>query len=217
MTWKSKKRLFSFIKLTILVLFGSAIVACTTSSLPPERLDVAQATLLPTKLESGSSPTALATLAVSTATAVSVTSTPTVPFIPIIQPTVEPTQPTVEPTQPTVEPTQPTVEPTPSKSERPFNPTRISPDLSTENVSRLDIFFREPENKVWLTYLNEVRWQAGLPAVEEDDKISLGAQAHSEYMGRNDNPVSRMELPDNPFYSDEGRIAAYRSNIFFAF
>lgn len=71
-----------------------------------------------------------------------------------------------------------------------------------------------PDPLLWLEYLNEVRWQSGMPRVTLDEAISMGAQAHSEYMGRNDNPVARMQLVNNPFYSDEGRIAAYRSNIY---
>lgn len=140
--------------------------------------------------------TAVSTRSQPTETAVPPTNTPT------SQPTVQPTdRPTNRPTNtPTHAPTNtPTHQPTIQHTHTPTAPPTPTP---------------APQSAVWLDYLNDIRQQAGLPTVSEDTAIAAGAQAHSEYMGRNDNPVARTQLVNNIFYSDEGRIAAQRSNIF---
>lgn len=184
------KRKFFIRSILLLGLFG--LVACTSHTVLVEEYDNELGVMPKVALALTETPV------VVTETAVSPTSTviPTATSIPLTA------TPTIQPDE----------QESGLKDEQPFIPTRLPFTLSHEQISRFDV--AQPENNVWLTYLNDIRWQAGLPPVSESETITVGAQAHSEYMGRNDNPVARMELSDNPYYSVEGRIAAYRSNIF---
>ncbi len=64
----------------------------------------------------------------------------------------------------------------------------------------------------WLAALNLYRSLAGLPAVVEDPTLSAGDLAHAKYVVRND-VIGHSEDASKPGYTDEGNLAASRSNV----
>jgi uncharacterized protein YkwD len=71
-----------------------------------------------------------------------------------------------------------------------------------------------------LARLNQVRGQAGLPAVVLDPALSRGCQRHSEYVVRNSGQREKKDFrvvdedPSLPGYTKEGQAAAQRSDVF---
>lgn len=66
----------------------------------------------------------------------------------------------------------------------------------------------------WLDYANSIRAMAGVPAVNQDDSLTAGAQAHARYMVVHDRPIAHAEDKSFALYSQAGHIAATNSLIF---
>lgn len=131
---------------------------------------------------------------------ITVVATPTAPAEePTTEAEIEPTETAVPtetpaPTQeaePTIEPT-PTTEPSPTPQPTPTEAVYTGPD--------------------WLKYTNQFRYEAGLPLVVEDERLSEGAANHSVYMITNSS-ASHNEDPNLPNYTDNGLQAGKNGNI----
>ncbi len=66
----------------------------------------------------------------------------------------------------------------------------------------------------WLSYVNQFRTMANLPALSDREAITMGSELHSRYMVVNDKPIAHSEAKDNPWYDEAGDQAAKNGNIF---
>lgn len=64
----------------------------------------------------------------------------------------------------------------------------------------------------WLSYLNEYRAGAGLPAVAENRAWSCGVAEHARYIVKTDQ-IAHDEERSNPWYTAEGLVAGQSSNV----
>jgi hypothetical protein len=70
----------------------------------------------------------------------------------------------------------------------------------------------EPPADDWLSVVNYYRATAYLPPVTASAALSSGAQAHAEYMVRNDS-IGHSQDPTKPGFTVEGNVAAGSSNV----
>ncbi len=162
--------------------------------------------LWPRATGSGSPPPSATLPMVAAVSATPTMMTPTQTPSPEPSPTLPAEPPTLMPTETAVATATATAtaEPTPTPA-----PTETPLPTETPTSAETEVIFTGP---LWLRYLNQFRYQAGLPFVTENSVWSNGSAAHSRYMMLN-NSASHTQNPQMEGYSDDGMSAAANGNI----
>ncbi len=133
--------------------------------------------------------------------AVVAAASPTVPVTPTALPLPTATE---EPVALPTETVQPTATALPTDIPLPTATATVPPPTATP----------EPIITDWLSYLNQFREMASLPALSERAALTLGSRLHSQYMVVNDAGISHKQDPSNPLYDEAGDQAARNGNVF---